>query len=246
MLTSCNATTADPDAINADQSSEPALHDTTHGAGKADAHGHQPSDPHDRGDQHGHPAHKTSAHGRSEHAAESHRPDDADRGTDKVAHVAIGDQVPNFEVTIDGKKWTLRELQKNTEMTADGTLMLTFWCSFCHSCRDVEKPLDAIAQEFKGKAAVIALDASAGETAEKVAEFATERELTLPIALDAKGTTPDVFGTQVTTTTVIIDGKGVLRYRGQFGNQQHPFARDALSAVLTGTDVPVEETRQKG
>ncbi len=46
----------------------------------------------------------------------------------------------------------------------------------------------------------MALDASAGETAEAVAEFAKQHKLTLPIALDARGATADIFGARVTTT----------------------------------------------
>jgi hypothetical protein len=38
--------------------------------------------------------------------------------------------VPDFEVSINGRKWKLSELQKNAEMTKDRTLVLTFWCSF--------------------------------------------------------------------------------------------------------------------
>lgn len=41
---------------------------------------------------------------------------------------------------------------------------------------------------------VIALDASAGETAEAVAEFAAKKNLSMPIALDAHAATADLFG----------------------------------------------------
>jgi len=173
-------------------------------------------------------------------------PDRSQSSRDDGKRIAIGDMVPDFEVSIAGRKWKLSELRQNKEITADGTLVLTFWCSFCHSCRHVEKSLDALAQEYRGKVGVIALDASAGETTEGVAEFARARELSLPIALDASGTSADVFGTRVTTTTVVIDKDGLLRYRGQFGDGRHSFALDALQAVLAGKDVPVHETRQKG
>ena len=179
------------------------------------------------------------------HAAHGHASNS--RGTsDETKKIAIGYKVPDFEVMIDGRLWKLSELQKNRAMTEDGTLVLTFWCSFCHSCRRVEHHLDALAREYKGKVGVIALDASAGETTEGVAEFAKKRELTLPIALNAGGGAADIFGTRVTTTTVVIDKTGVLRYRGQFSDGQHAFSQDALRAVLANKDVPVQETRQKG
>ncbi len=160
--------------------------------------------------------------------------------------MAIGDKVPDFEVSINGQKWKLSELQKNAEMTKDGTLVLTFWCSFCHSCRDVEHYLDELAKQYKGQAGVVALDASAGETAEGVAEFAHQRGLTLPIALDSTAAAADIFGVRVTTTTVVIDSQGVLRYCGQFGDRDHTLAEDALQAVLAGEEVSVKKTRHKG
>lgn len=194
------------------------------------------------GEQHAHDGHNRQA---KSHAAHGHA-EGGQRAGDDSKKIAIGDKVPDFEVTIAGKTSKLSELQKDAAMTANGTLVLTFWCSFCHSCRDVEHALDALAKQYHGTAGVIAVDASAGETTDGVAEFAKQRELTLPIALDRSGAAADIFGTRVTTTTVVIDKNCVLRYRGQFGDEQHAYAQDALRAVLAGDGVPVQETRQKG
>jgi thiol-disulfide isomerase/thioredoxin len=195
------------------------------------------------------------AHGGAppQHAPDGHAdpPQDADHELIELASgpanpISIGDKVPNFEVTIDDKKWTLSQLRRNTKLTNDGTIVLTFWCSFCHSCRDVDQSLNQLAEHYKGKAAVIALDASDGETTEQVAQFAKKKGLTLPIALNASGSAADIFGTKVTTTTVVIDKEGVLRYRGQFGSAGHPFTRDALESVLHGQTVKVTETKHRG
>ena len=75
----------------------------------------------------------------------------------------------------------------------------------------MEHHLDRLAKDYRGQAAVLALDANAGETPERVAAFAREKGLALPIVLDPGGRTADLFGTEVTTTTVVIDGKGVGR-----------------------------------
>ncbi len=160
--------------------------------------------------------------------------------------IEIGDKVPDFEVTIAGQTRTLSELQKDTAFTADGTIALTFWCSFCHSCRDVEHDLDQLATQHKGKVGVIAVDASFGETTANVAEFALKEGLTLPIAMNESGNVADIFGIATTTTTVVIDSAGVLRYRGQFGNKSHGYAADAIDAVLTGKEMAVKETEHRG
>ena len=75
---------------------------------------------------------------------------------------------------------------------------------------------------------------------------AKKNRLTLPIVLDPKGKTADIFGAKMTTTTVVIDSRGILRYRGQFGQRGQHFAEDALKAVLAGQEVKVKRTKEKG
>ncbi len=200
-------------------------HSPSHGSHHAPSHDTQQKKPH------GNHSSKTHGNGKSKPPGN---------------HIAIGEKVPDFEVAIAGKNVKLSELQKDSKAAADGTVVLTFWCSFCHSCRHVEKELDKLASKFQGRAAVIALDASAGETMEDVEQAAKKQGLTLPIALDASGKSADIFGTRVTTTTVVIDKQGVLRYRGQFRDRNHAFAEDALNAVLADKKVAVSETRQRG
>ena len=262
-LTSCSETQHEPAASRSADHASDQSRPEAHGPEAAQPAGdvsHEPSHDHAH-----HSVLHAGHHGDGHRAASGHETEQPARNNQKwqgrshAAHrhsvaaeashskkIAIGDPVADFEVTINGQPWKLSELQKNTAITEDGTLVLTFWCSFCHSCRHVEHHLDALARQHKENVGVIALDASAGETTEGVAEFAKERKLTLPIALDASGVTADIFGTRVTTTTVVIDKTRVLRYRGQFGDGKHAFAQDALRAVLAGEDVPVQETRQKG
>ncbi len=224
-LTSCNETPeVQPNSSPPEAGSTSSDTEATPAADAAeDRHGHQHASGH-------------AGHGHAH--SEQH-------GTDSGA-IAIGDKVPDFEVVIDGKTWKLSELQGDPDVTSDGTLVLTFWCSFCHSCRNVEHQLDKLAAEYRGKVGVMALDASAGETAAGVAAFAAEEGLTLPIALSSGGAAADIFGTRVTTTTVVIDGDGILRYCGQFSDRENNFAEDALQAVLADEEVPVQKTRQKG
>jgi thiol-disulfide isomerase/thioredoxin len=259
-LTACSKT-HQPVANNAQSTGE--SHATSSGHSTNDEHNHGGDDAGQGHERHGeHGSHtdadvdqhvsgvlhggKQSARDSRHHGHGSHKhPVEHHAGLEST-HIAIGDKVPDFEFSIDGEKLTLSDLQKNTSITEDGTLVLTFWCSFCHSCRHVEHGLDTLAKQYQGQVGIIAVDSSAGETTEGVAEFAKQRELTLPIALDATGAAANIFGVRVTTTTVVIDKSGVLRYRGQFGDEDHAFAHEALRAVLAGEDVPVLETRQKG
>ena len=188
----------------------------------------------------------TEAQAKHRHGAKSrHKPADKP-AKGKIPPIKIGEKVPDFEVTIGETKWKLSELQKSKEITEDGSLVLTFWCSFCHSCRHVEHQLDELAEHYHGKVGVIALDASAGETTEDVTAFANKEKLSLPIAIDAAGKSADIFGVDATTTAVVIDKDGILRYRGQFVAGKKQLAHEALKSVLAGKDVAIAETRQKG
>ena len=202
---------------------------------------------HEHGDR-PHSSHGSQATSSSQqHRSHDHQHEHQQQSVDhQPTGMAIGDLVPDFEVTIDGMPRRLNELQKDANLTEDGTLMLTFWCSFCHSCRDVEADLDKLATKYKGKVGVIALDASAGETMDRIAEFARNKGLSLPIALNPDGAVADMFGITTTTTTVVIDSKGVLRYRGRFQDDEHAYADNAIVAVLAGRDVLVKETAHLG
>lgn len=159
--------------------------------------------------------------------------------------LAPGDVVPEFSVTdLNGHTRTRAELQK--QAGESGLLMLTFWCTSCHSCREMERKLDKLAADYQGKVAVFALDSNAGETAAKIEAFKKARGLTLPAVLDPGAKVANLFGAKVTTTTLIIDRKGVLRYRGQFGRGERAFAQEALEALMAGKEVVVPTTQEFG
>jgi peroxiredoxin len=185
--------------------------------------------------------HREHSHGRDGDEKEKHHQDA------KPGGVKVGDKVPDFSVrTLDDKVVKLSELQKGQGRTKNGVVVLSFWCSTCHSCRHVEKQLAKLHKDYEGRAAVMALDANANETAQEVAAFLEKQALALPVLLDAGGHSADLFAAQRTTTTVIIDSEGVLRYCGQFAQSGGASAEDALRAVLAGQEVAVKTTSQRG
>jgi RNA polymerase sigma factor (sigma-70 family) len=162
--------------------------------------------------------------------------------------VTVGDKVPDFALRdLDGRVLQFSELRENAMRGNRGTIVLSFWCSTCSSCRRVERHLDKLAKDYQGQALVLALDANAGEAPENVKAFAKKHGLTLPIFLNSDGRAADVFGTEVTTTTVVIDRDGVLRYCGRFRDgDRHAYVEDALKAVLAGNEVVVKTTLHDG
>jgi thiol-disulfide isomerase/thioredoxin len=164
-----------------------------------------------------------------------------------AAAIKVGEKVPDFSLTtLDGRVWKFSELRAHKAFGKDGIAVLTFWCSFCHSCRHVEHPLDNLAKKYKGRVLVMAIDSSVGETVEEVAAFKKKERLSLPIGLDPEGHAADIFGAKFTTTTAVIDGEGVLRYFGQFGRADHRLAENGLKDVLANRDVEIDHSRQRG
>ena len=133
-----------------------------------------------------------------------------------------------------------------SKLTGDGSIVHTFWYAVCHSCRDIEHAFQALARKYRGQAGVFAWDATARETADKVNRCAKTHELTVPIALDPASRTPRVFGTQRTTTTVIIDRYDVLRFCGQFADATHSYADNALGELMAGDEISVTTTPHTG
>jgi len=198
-----------------------------------------------KGEEHPKHDHHKASHKRGEHKHHEHG--EHREETPPQGKVKVGDKVPDFSVrTLDGKSAKLSELQKDEKRTMKGVIVLSFWCTTCHSCRDVEHLLAKLHKDYEGQAAVIALDANADETAEGVAAFVKKNGLEMPIVLDASGSTADLFGVKRTTTTVVIDGNGVLRYCGQFRQKDGGSAEEALKTVLAGKEVTIRTTPHKG
>lgn len=161
--------------------------------------------------------------------------------------LAIGQATPDFAMkTVTGKTVKLRDLASDKQSNSSGITVLTFWCSFCGSCRHVEQPLSRLATKYQGKVAIMAVDSSVGESGKDVAAFLKEKNLTMPVMMDAKGRVADLFGAKMTTTTVIIDADGKLRYFGQFKHGQTNLVEDALNAVLTGKKPSHNKTVERG
>ena len=165
----------------------------------------------------------------------------------KVNPHHLGDKVPDFEVsTLRGKKTSLKSIQADPKTNSSGVTVLTFWCSFCGSCRQVDQPLSELAEKYEGKVAVYALDSSAGEESRTISKVLKEKRLKMPVLIDAEGKVADLFGAKMTTTTVVIDANNVIRYWGQFQHGDQALAEQAIDAVLAGKKPPHDHTRERG
>ena len=164
-----------------------------------------------------------------------------------VAAVKLGDKVPDFTVVdLAGKTLRFSDLQKKSKT---GVVSLTFWCTICSSCRAMEARLEKLHEANRDNASIYALDANAGgETPAQIVAFNKQKNLTFPVVLDAKGAVANLFGVGATTTTLIIDKEGVLRYRGRFDDPKAKasYAEEAVKSLVAGDPVAIKQTAPVG
>ncbi len=100
-------------------------------------------------------------------------------------------------------------------------------------------------------ALVVGVYSEKGITAQATTEHTKEYEVDFPTVRDAEGSFADAMGVSRLATVIILDDKGVLRYRGRFDNvfskegtapTRIPEAGNAMDSILKGEPVTVPET----
>lgn len=136
--------------------------------------------------------------------------------------------------TLDGQKKTLSQLRRESPT---GVVMLTFWCTMCKSCRASEKDLAAIAESHKDKALVTGVVASRYDNPDKVRAYLDKSGISLRLLLDDQSQLARDLKVDHTTTTLVLDAEGKLRYFGTLRKGDQEYAQKALDDVLQGRPV---------
>jgi len=132
-------------------------------------------------------------------------------------------------------------------------VVLFFMSEKCRATWKYEARVGKLMKEMEKKdVAFAAVRCSAKDTPEGLVKFADARNFDMPILNDEKGEMTKFFGIRNTPTFVILDKKGVLRYRGGFDDSAEEaavkatYVADAVNALLASKDVPVKESRAVG
>jgi len=166
---------------------------------------------------------------------------------DKITPVKLGEAFPDLTLkTTDGKDVTIIGLQKGAREGEHIPMLLVIWCSSCSCCREIDATLEKLVKDYKGKAAIVVVSSNKAETPEKVAAMQKRMAMTFPVYLDPKAEVADYLGAKVTTSAVVLDGEGNVKYRGSFVKRGQNFAADALAAVVEGKKPESEETPFSG
>jgi thiol-disulfide isomerase/thioredoxin len=167
--------------------------------------------------------------------------------------LAVGAAAPAFSLVnaVDGKTVAMKP--------DDGNLkVVVFTCNQCPYAKAFEPRIIEIANKFQGKGvrfyALNPNDESkfAEETLDNMKARAASKEYPFPYLKDGDSSIARAYGARVTPHVYVVDGKGVVRYRGYVDDSAKPEERkttgltDALNSLLNGRDIQTAETRAFG
>ena len=112
-------------------------------------------------------------------------------------------------VGLDGTRVGLEQLRKSGK-----PLVLMTWCSHCACCRSGEKTLLELARRYP-EMDMRALDAQFNDDAKQVQAYLRRQKLQLPVLFDPRAGLCRVLNIRTSTTALVWDGQGQMRY---FGN----------------------------
>jgi thiol-disulfide isomerase/thioredoxin len=170
-----------------------------------------------------------------------------------AAELEVGGKAPAFELVnaVDGKAVAFAP--------GDGRLSdIVFTCNQCPNAKAFEPRLIALGNEYAKRGVVFyAIDSNddAAYPVETLGEMkgrATSQHYPFPYLKDGDSKVAREFGARVTPHVFVIDGKGVVRYRGyvddstKAAERQHTGLTDALNELIAGKEVKVSATKAFG
>ena len=167
--------------------------------------------------------------------------------------LAVGAKAPGFALTnaVDGK--TVRFAP------GDGKLsVVVFTCNQCPYAKAFEDRIVALGRDYAKRGVTFyAIDSNddAAYSVESSAEMksrAQAKNYPFPYLKDGDSRIARAYGARVTPHIFVVDGKGVVRYRGYVDDsakpeeRQHTALHDALDSLLANKDVAVTATKAFG
>lgn len=133
-------------------------------------------------------------------------------------------------------------------------VVLEFWSFKCPVSLAYRERMQELEKKFRPRGVVfLAIASNRNETPAEVARNAENLKMTYPVLLDTEGTVAERIGATHAPSVFIVDGGGILRYRGAIDNNRTPgeggrvaYAEDALEALLSFRPVQAPETREFG
>jgi len=160
----------------------------------------------------------------------------------------IGSKIGNFQLPdVSG---TTRSLQSYSATL----VVLVFWSFKCPVSLVYGERMERLQKKYADKGVVIfGIDSSDNESSAEIRANLNHLRLAVPVLLDSEGSLAEKLGATHTPSVFILDGDGVLRYKGALDNNKRTeergrvaYAEDAIDALLAGRSVAISETKPFG
>lgn len=167
--------------------------------------------------------------------------------------LAVGGKAPAFSLVnaVNGETVAMKP--------DDGRVkVVVFTCNQCPYAKAFEPRIIELANKFSQQGVTFYAvnpndDAKhAEETLANMKARAEEKEYRFPYLKDGDSSIAKAYGARVTPHVFVVDGQGIVRYRGYVDDSAKPAERkttglsDALGALLSGRDVMTADTRAFG
>lgn len=171
----------------------------------------------------------------------------------------IGGYAPDFELPgIDGQVHHLSRYRQDF-----GVVSVISMCNHCPYLGSYLERLKGIQEEFRHQGLILiginssgvdcGVDQDAAECFNNMRIFAQKHKLNFPYLWDSTQDVSRSFGAKVTPTAFLIDGDGIVRYKGQIDDchddaaavNQH-YLRNAIACLFENHKIEVPETNPVG
>jgi peroxiredoxin len=170
--------------------------------------------------------------------------------------LSIGDKAPKTDVkmkNVDGQ-----ELSIASVAGPKGTLVI-FSCNHCPFVKAWESRITEIGNTYRDKGiGVIAINSNdpnayPEDSYEQMQKRAADRGFKFPYVVDATSEVAKAFGASHTPEAFLFDKEGKLVYHGAIDDNSKdasqvasPYLKDALNALLSGSQIATKETKAIG
>ena len=164
------------------------------------------------------------------------------------AAAEIGSRVPNFQLAdASGEAWSLRS-------NSGKIVVVIFWSYKCPVSLSYDTRIEELQNRYGEQGVItVAIASSSNESPEEIRANLSNRKMHLPVLLDSEGNVAEKMGATHAPNVFILDGEGILRYRGALDNDKGPgengrigYVEEALDSILAGRAVRITETRPLG
>lgn len=167
--------------------------------------------------------------------------------------LSVGASAPEFSLVnaVDGQKVSMKANDGNVKV-------VVFTCNQCPYAKAFEPRIIEIARQYGQKGVrFYAIDPNddarySEETLANMKARAAEKNYPFPYLKDGDSAIARAYGARVTPHVFVVDGSGVVRYRGYVDDSAKPEERkttgltNALNSLLDGRDVAQADTRAFG